>query len=170
MRFPSSRSPIESNATVLRTPRPRSTTTLLHLLRPWSNNNLLRHATVMIGRETHPVSTIRRRDSRFISRKKLNCPYTSFSGARVLKLTGEVSVVVDRTVVAVVEYSEVVSIGFAVRAWILSVGGVDDGGIKAAGAFHLRGREWKSVVVENGISVEIEIQHCEIRVCYDSVM
>lgn len=166
MRFPTSSSPVESNTTILRASWPRSTTTLLHLLRSWSNNSsLLRYSTVMIGREIHPSTTLRWRDhSRFVSRKKLNCPYTCFSGAGMLKFTGD-STVVDGSVV--VEYGEVVTVCIAVRAWIFSVGSVDDGGIKATGwIFHLNdGGEWK-----RGISVEIEIQHCEVWVCYDSVM
>lgn len=140
MRFPTSSSPVESNTTILRASWPRSTTTLLHLLRSWSNNNsLLRYATVMIGREIHPSSTLRRRDhSRFVCWKKLNCPYNSFAGAGVLKLTGD-STVVDGSVV--VEYGEVVTVRIAVRAWTFSVGSVDDGGIKATGAWRRRVEE-----------------------------
>jgi hypothetical protein len=83
----------------------------------------------------------------------------------MLKFTGDCSVVNETVfvvVVVVVEYGEVVSVGIAVRGRIFSVGGVDDGGIKATGAFHLSGGgEWESVVIESGMSVEIEIQHCE---------
>lgn len=177
MRFPSSGSPVESNAAILRAPRPRSPTTLLHRLWPWSNN-LLRHATVMFRRHIHPSVTRGRRDSRVGGRKKLNGPKVSGTGE--LKCSGGCSGVVDgdvtvSVIVVVVEYGEAVSVGITVRAWIFGVGGVDDGGIEAAGAFHLSGGERKSVVVGGGIGVEVEIQHCErkresgVRVCYDSV-
>lgn len=60
-----------------------------------------------------------------------------------------------------VEDGEVVGDGVAEGAGVFGVGGIDDGGIEASGALHLRGGERRRV--GGGIGVEVEIQHGEVR-------
>lgn len=84
----------------------------------------------------------RRRGSRIGRRKELDGANGRFSGGAEGKPVGGGGVVED---------GKVVGNGVAVGAGVVGVGGIDDGGIEAAGALHLQ--------VGGGIGVEVEIQH-----------
>jgi len=143
VRFPSACSAIESDAAILRAPRPRSTAALLHL-RLQRSDPLLRSGTVLIHlrREVQPC----RRETGVGRRKELDGADGGFSGAA----GGG----------AVVEDGEVVGDGVAVGAGVIGVGSIDDGWTEASGALHLSdGERRRVVVVGGGIGVEVKIQH-----------
>lgn len=86
----------------------------------------------------------RRRGSRIGRRKELDGANGGFSGGGQGRSVGGGGG-------GGVEDGEVVGDGVAVGAGVVGVGGIDDGGIEAAGALHLQ--------VGGGIGVEVEIQH-----------